>query len=185
MKTCVKFIHLKFLIIDFCIFLVVLIEKYFKNFKVCDCFLDIVCYCLDISADFPQFGKYCVELKGWNDIFITKNTSRTSGGSPFHETYVACCKKFADFQIDLFVKPDSFPLRRVYCRYSWARADTDFDYKTDDFLEIYYNSDSDSNNDNDSNERTNCFSSSICYAETRANLISERFCLSCQNTFLI
>ena len=72
---------------------------------------------------------------------------------------------------------------RLY-RYSWVRADTDFDYRTDDFLEIYYNSDSDKDNNNDSNEQTNCFSSSVCYTEMRANLIFERLCLSCQNTFL-
>ena len=75
--------------------------------------------------------------------------------SLFHETYVACCNKFVDFQIDLFVKTDLFPLRTVDCRYSWARVDADFDCRTDDFLEIYYNSDSDSNNDNDSDEQTN------------------------------
>ena len=28
-------------------------------------------------------------------------------------TYVACCEKFFDFQINLFVKTDSFPLRIV------------------------------------------------------------------------
>ena len=94
----------------------------FKNFKVCDYFLDIACYCLDVNADFAQFRKYCVELKGWNDIFIIKNTSRTSGASLFHETYVACCNNFVGFQIDLFVKTDSFPLRTVDCRYSWART---------------------------------------------------------------
>ena len=157
----------------------------FKNFKVCDLFLDIACYCLDINANFAPFGNYCVELKGWNDILIIKNTSRTSGVSLFHETYVACCEKFADFQIDLFVKTDSFSLRTVECRYSWARTDADFDYRTDDFLEIYYNSDSDSDNDNGNDEQTNCFSSSVCYTEMRANLIFKRFCLSCQNTFLI
>ena len=61
------------------------IRHYFQNFRVCDCFLDIVCFCLNINTDFAQFRKYCVELKRWNDIFIIKNTSRTSGVSLFHE----------------------------------------------------------------------------------------------------
>ena len=43
----------------------------FKNLKVRNCFLDITYYCLDIIADVVQFGKYCVGLKGWNDIFIS------------------------------------------------------------------------------------------------------------------
>ena len=84
-------------------------------------------------------------------------------------TYVACCKKFFDFQIDLFVEIESFALRTVNCRYSWTRTDADFGCGTDDFLEIYYNSDS------DSYEQTNCFSSSVCYTAIRANLIFERF----------
>ena len=85
----------------------------------------------------------------------------------------------------MFLKTDSFPLRTVDCRYSWAGAGADFDYRTDDFLEMYYNSDSDSDNGNNSDEQTNCFSSFVCYTEMRANLIFERFCVSCQNTFLI
>ena len=100
------------------------------------------------STEFALFRKDCVKLKGWNDIFIIKNSSRTSGVSPFHVTYIACCKKFVDFQIDLFVKTDSFPLGTVDSRYSWARTDVDFDYETDNFLEVCYNTDDDS----DSNE---------------------------------
>ena len=101
--------------------------------------------------------------------------------SLFHETFVVCCKTFVDFQIDFFVKTDSFPLRTVKWRYSWARAEADFNYRTNDFLEIYYNSD----NGNVSDEQTKCFSSSVCYTEMRGNLIFERFCLSCENTVLI
>ena len=39
-----------------------------------------------------------------------------------------CCKKFVDFQINLFGKTESFPLRTIGCRYCWARTDMDFDY---------------------------------------------------------
>ena len=150
----------------------------FKKFKVCDCFLDVACYCLEINVDFAQFQKDCVRQKGWNDIFIIKNTSQTSDVRPFHVTYVACCKKSVVFQIDFFVKTESFLLRTVHCRYSWARTDVDLDYRTKDFLEIYYNpdSDDDSDDDNDSNEQTDCFSSSVCYTKMKANLVFERFC---------
>ena len=103
--------------------------------------------------------------------------------NPFHVTYVVYCEKFNDFQIDLFVKTELLPLRAVDCRYSWARADVYLDYRTDDFSEIYYNSDSD--NDSDKDEQINYFSSSICYTKMRANLVYERFCQGCQNAFLI
>ena len=73
----------------FLYFLVALVEKMFKKFKVCDCFLDIVCYCLEINADFADVRKYCLKLKKWNDIFIIKNTDQTSDVSQFHVTYVA------------------------------------------------------------------------------------------------
>ena len=46
----------------------------YKKFKVCDSFLDIACYCLDINAYFLQFQKECLRQSGsWNDKFIIKN----------------------------------------------------------------------------------------------------------------
>ena len=42
-----------------------------KKFKVCDCYLDIACYCLNINADFLQFQEECLRLSGvWNNAFI-------------------------------------------------------------------------------------------------------------------
>ena len=35
-----------------------------EKFKVCDCFLDIACYCLNINADFLQFQEECLRLSG-------------------------------------------------------------------------------------------------------------------------
>ena len=108
--------------------------------------MDIACYCLDINADFAQFQKKCVRLNGgWNDIFIIKNATQ----NPFRliqVTYIACCIKFVDLQIDLFAKAE-LPLRTIDCNYSWTTADADFDYE-DSFLEIYYDSDDSDNNDN-------------------------------------
>ena len=91
---------------------------------MCDCFLDIVCYRLDVNADFVQFQKECLRLKvGWNDVFLIKNPSGTPTNL-IQVTYLACCKNFVDFQIDLSVKTESFPLRTIDCRYSWT---SDFD----------------------------------------------------------
>ena len=105
-------------------------------------------------------------------------------------TYIACCKKFVDFQIDLFVKTESFPLRTIDCRYSWARADVDFVYEAyyDNFLEIYYESDDNDSDDNDSSvskKQNNSFTYSVCYTEVRSNLMLERFCLTCQDVFFM
>ena len=89
-----------------------------KKFKVCHCFLDIACFCLEKNADFAQFRKECVKLIGWNDIFVIKDIRQTSDVSPFHVTYIACCNKFVDFQINLFVKTESFSLRRIDYNYA-------------------------------------------------------------------
>lgn len=54
-KIYVQYTHLMFLIVIFCIFSSFLLQKMFKKFKVCDCFLAIACYCLHTNADFTQF----------------------------------------------------------------------------------------------------------------------------------
>ena len=90
---------------------------------MCDCFLDIACYCLEKNADFAQFCKECVKLIDWNDIFVMKDSRKTSDVSQFQVTYIACCKKFVDFQIDLFVKTESLPLKAIDCNYVWYRRD--------------------------------------------------------------
>ena len=131
-------------------------------------------------GDFAQFWKGCGKPKGWNDIFVRKN-SWTSNVRLFCLIYIVCCKKFVDFQIHLFLKTDSFPLSTVYCRCSCARRDVGFDYETNIFLEVYYNTD----NNSESDEQINCFTSSVCFTEMRANLMFERFFQSCQNAFLM
>lgn len=35
--------------------------------------------------------------------------------SPFHTTYIACCKDFVDFQIELFIETDSFGMTSIDC----------------------------------------------------------------------
>ena len=99
-KIYVQHTHLMFLIVIFCIFSSFLLQKMFKKFKVCDCFLAIACYCLHTNADFTQFWKECVKLKKWNDMFTIKDTVWNSTSlSPV--TCIVCCKKICWFS-DLF-----------------------------------------------------------------------------------
>ena len=102
-------------------------------------------------------------------LFIIEDTGWNSSLSPV--TFTACYKKFVDFQIDLFVKTDSFPLRTINCRYSVARRDdTYFDYD-DNFLEIYYDNSDENDSNSNSKEQINSFVSSVCYTEMRTNLV--------------
>ena len=50
-----------------------------------------------------------------DEVFFIKNTSQFNRQSLFHVSYAACYKDFADFQIDFFIKTDSFPLRPLDC----------------------------------------------------------------------
>ena len=47
---------------------------------------------------------------GSNGIFGILNTSQFMCQSSFHVSYVAACKDFVDFQIELFIKTDLFEL---------------------------------------------------------------------------
>ena len=118
----------KFKKLLFAIFFSIFIrQKMCKKFKMCGCFQDVACYCLEINATLDQFQKECVKLNGgWNDIFIIKNVVRNRS-MPIPVTYFACCKKFVNFQIDLFVKTQTFPLRTIDCRYSWSRQAVNFE----------------------------------------------------------
>ena len=73
-----------------------------KKFKVCGCFLEIACCCLNIDANFGHFQKLCFmhfdKQSRRDEVFFIKNSH-----SPFHVSYAACYKDFADFQIDLFL----------------------------------------------------------------------------------
>ena len=86
-----------------------------KKFKVYGYFLETAWYCLNIDVDFAHFQKMCFmhfDKKSRRDeVFFIKNTSEFNRQNPFHVSYAACCKDFADFQIDFFIKADSFLLR--------------------------------------------------------------------------
>ena len=81
------------------------------------------------NADLDQFRKMCLmhfdKQSRCDDVFFIKNTPQFSTQSPFHVSYAACCKDFVDFQIDLFIETDLFPLRSVDCGNSWGRQQED------------------------------------------------------------
>ena len=119
---------------------------------MCDYFLDMACYCLHTNTEFFIFKKVCKEKKCGdgvdNEIFcILKAESNVS-----HATYIACCRNFVDFEIQLFkANSDTFPLATVACTYAERRryGDVDFDYGVDN-LQVYYDEDFNSdNNDTD------------------------------------
>lgn len=98
----------------------------FKEFEVCDCFLDVACYCLETNADFDQFQRKCLKLKPTNEIFIIETSSPTSSNM-LPVKFLACCKKFVEFQIDLFIMDRTFPLRKINCNFDWTRRDYEND----------------------------------------------------------
>lgn len=108
---------------------------------------------LATDASFGQFKKLCLMLlnrKNGNSVFDTMNVSQVIlQESPFHLTFVGCCKKFVDFQIELF-NATSFQLRSVNCEITremeQEQQDVDFDYEEEFYLSDY-DTDNDSSND--------------------------------------
>ena len=109
-------------------------------------------------------------------------------------TYIACCSKFVDFEIDLFkLMTNTFPLATIVCTYAerCCYGDVDFDYGVD-HLEVYYDYDDyldDSGTDDDDGqlfEQTLALNPSVCYTQmTLGPLRFTRFCLECQQIFLL
>ena len=95
----------------------------FKKLIVCDCFQEIASHCSNTHTNFGQFKGMCLnhfDKNGSNSAIVIMNDSEhIMEQSPFHVTYIACCKDFVDFQIDLFIKTDSFELISVDC--DWTR----------------------------------------------------------------
>ena len=121
-------------------------------------------------------------------ILTNRTKMMTWWQSAYHVYYAACCKDFVHFQIDLFIKTDSFLLRSTNCRNSWVRQqqDVDFDYKS----MCWSNSDNsdvfDSSDDNNVELlKSHAFSFSPCYTKMKSNLVFDRFCACCQQVSLI
>ena len=171
-----------------------LIQKMLKRYKMCDCFLDMARYCLHINAGFATFKKMCeekfddsVDSRIFCILKAEPNVSRA--------TYIACCTNFVDFQIYLFkVMPDTFPLASVVFNYAGRRyyGDVESDYGVDqlemyyDNDEKYYNSDgSEFNDDEVAFRRAHALNFSTCFTDLRVLLRFTRFCIVCQQIFLL
>ena len=134
-----------------------------RNIYTCDCFLDIACYSLEMNDGFVDFQRKCTKEKTYKDIFIIRDCTDRRQSCFFLIKFVICCKEFVDFQIDLFVKEESFPLRSVTCNYAFAAKNVetpniDFDYD-DNFMHVCYDSDSGSDDNDSDKKQINCFES--------------------------
>ena len=105
---------------------------------------------------------------------------------PFHITYRACCKDFVDFQIELFIKTNSFELASIDC--DWTReyqiqvhSDDDSLYREDMYLNDSDNMfDSSDENENVKLVKDYAFSSSLCLRQKKT---LRRFCIHFQDVF--
>ena len=80
-----------------------------KKFIVCDFFLEIAGHCLNLDTNFGQFKRMCLmhfdKKNSNNNVFVTMNASEhIMQQSPFHVTYIACCKDFANFKLVCLTK---------------------------------------------------------------------------------
>lgn len=122
-----------------------------------------------------------------DEMFVIDNSNQRSTNL-LPAIFFACCKKFVNFQIDLFTKDSSFPLKTINCNYAWATRDednVDFDYN-DSFFEIYGNeseNDSDYSSENEEQTTSNYVAFSVCYIEMKTNLIFDRFCYKHKQIF--
>ena len=135
-----------------------------KKIYTCDCFLDISCCCLEVDHDFVEFERKSLQERKFKDIFvICGGTERRY--SQFHPIkFVVCCKAFVDFQIDLFVKTETFPLKKISCNYKQPSVNEEFECDFDYVGFINCNSD-----DNYDHNIINCFESSICFSRKGYN----------------
>ena len=117
----------------------------------------------------------------YKDIFVIRDWPERTRSQFSPTKFVVCCKAFVDFQIDLFVKKETFPLIKITCNYSLMDDDYKIDFDYNEFLHI----NCDSGSDDDCNtKQTNCFESSVCFSKKGYNLSFSRFCLRCKQVFL-
>ena len=109
--------------------------------------------------------------------------------SLFHVTYIARCRDFVDFQIQLFIKTHLFQLTYIDC--DWTR-EYQIQDNDDDVVDLLYGdmllSDSDNifdSSDKDENVKLvkdYASSSSLCFTQMRS---LRRFCICCRDVFLM
>ena len=151
-----------------------------KNY-ICDCFFDISCSCLEVDDDFVKFQRKCLKQRSFRDIFVIRGWTERRRSQFYPTKFVVCCKAFLDFQIDFFVKKETFRLRKVSCNYNLENDEFESDFDYDKII----NCDSDDDNVcNNSKQTTSCFESSVCFSKNGYNLSFGRFCLRCKQVFL-
>ena len=164
-----------------------------KRIYTCDYFLDIVwIYSLEINDGFVAFQKRCLKEKRYRDIFVIHVLYRKKERRPsyfFPTKFVVCCKAFFNFQIQLSVKEESFPFRKVTCNYAFAAENVevshiDFGYDGSFGMYVWCDIDIDSDDNDSKRKQTDCFESSVCFSKMRNNLSFSRFCLKCKQTFM-
>ena len=124
---------------------------------------------------------------GSNGISGILNILQSNRQSPFHVCYVACCKDFVDFQIELFIETDSYKLKSIDC--DWTREyqiqddddDVDFVYR-DMYLSESDNMFDSSDDNNVELVKKYAYSSSPCFTQMRS---FRRFCVCCRDVFLM
>ena len=174
---------------------ILVFNKMFKKFIVWDCFLETACYYLNFDANFGQFKRICLrhfdKMTGSDSVFVIMNASHLNCQSMVHKTYIACCKDFADFQIELLMETDLFEPASIDCNLTRKYQiqddggddeDIDFVYR---YRDMYL---SDSGNMFDSSDdknvelvRDHSFSSSLCFTQVRSLC---RFRKCCQEVLL-
>ena len=120
---------------------------------------------------------------------IIRNCTERRRSCFFPTKFVVCCKAFGDFQIELFVKEESFSLRRVTCNYAFAAENVEafhIDFDNDGSFVMHVRCDSDNHSDDsDSNRKqTGCFEPSVSFSKMRNNLSFSKLYLKCKQTFL-
>ena len=94
-----------------------------KKIYTCDCFLDIACTCLVVDDDFVKFQRKCLEEREFKDVVVLCDMTERRLSQFYPTKFVVCCRAFADFQIDLFVKTKTFPLKTISCNYKALEND--------------------------------------------------------------
>ena len=93
-----------------------------KNYT-CDCFLDIACTCLVVDNDFVKFQRKCLEERKFEGVFVLCDMTERRLSQFYPAKFTVCCREFANFQIDLFVKTKTFPWKTISCNYKALEND--------------------------------------------------------------
>ena len=118
-----------------------------------------------------------------NNFFVIKdfNIENTTN-------FIACCKDFVKFQIEILNIKDSLPPFKINNNYFWITFFRDIDSDSGGYgniLEMCYNESHDDDNYYKDTATKSDLKETICYnLFVNEDLSFEKFCKSCQNIFL-